>query len=114
MADHRLARVPRRYTCTAVPRRTHTERPLSALVRVIAPGRGAGPPWQVPASEVPCGGRGNGEPAAGGDGAPACGGPAVALGCCWPQPEITAAAPRAAAAITGALRMPAPSGSGSL
>src|SRR5215475_7687210 len=117
MTDHRLAFVPRRYTSTAVPRRTHTERPLSALVRVITRSRAAAPPWQVPG-----GGGGNGELAVGGgdapagseEGAPACGGPAGAPGYCWPQPEITASAPRAAAASTGTLRMIAPSGPGSI
>src|SRR5262249_61585063 len=37
IADHRLAWVPRRYTCTAVPRRTHTERPLSAMAKRRTP-----------------------------------------------------------------------------
>jgi hypothetical protein len=117
MTDHRLAWLPRRYTSTAVPRRTHTERPLSALVRVITRSRGAGP-WQAPARRVPGGGGGVGELAEGGDDAPAgsgegalaCGWPAGAPGYCWPQPEITATAPRATAASTGTLRMIAPSG----
>src|SRR5262249_61028951 len=74
MADHRLAWVPRRYTCTALPRRTHTERPLSALVRVITLGRGAGPPWQAPGREVPGCGSGDGELAGGADDVPASGG----------------------------------------
>src|SRR5262249_45880787 len=121
MTDHRLALVPRRYTSTAVPRRTHTERPLSALVKMIILTRGAGP-WQVPACPGPGGGgggweraRGGGDaPGGSGEGAPACGGPADAPGYCWPQPEITATAPRATAASTGTLRMIAPSGPGSL
>src|SRR5690348_15836754 len=115
MTDHRLAWVPLRYTSTAAPRRTHTERPLSALVRVITRSRGTPPPWQAPA---PPGGGGDGELAGGGDdapagseeGAPASGGPAAAPVRCWPQPEITATAPRVTAASTGTLRMIAPSG----
>src|SRR5215470_6771205 len=124
MADHRLAWAPRRYTCTAVPRRTHTERPLSALVRVITRSRGAGPPRQAPGGgggdgelarggdDAPAG-SGDGElarggddaPAASGGDAPASGGPAGVPVCCRPHPEITAAVPRATAASTGRLRM---------
>src|SRR5262249_57332190 len=67
MTDHRLAWVPRRYTCTAVPRRMHTERPLSALVRVITRASEAGaPPWHMPACPAPGGGGGDGELAGGG------------------------------------------------
>src|SRR5262252_5408534 len=104
MTDHRLVLVPRKYTSTAVPRRTHTERPLSALVRVIMRSRGAAPPWQLPARRVP-GGGGDGElaeggddaPAGSGEGAPGCAAPAGVPGYCWPQPEIAATAPRATA-----------------
>src|SRR6516225_3634343 len=111
MADHRLAWVPRRYTCTAAPRRTHTDRPLSAVVRVITLSRGARPPQLVPG-----GGGGAGELAEGGgdapggrgDGARDSGGPAGVPVCCWPQPGSTATAPRATAASTGTLRMAAP------
>src|SRR5215471_1684495 len=117
MTDHRLAWVPRRCTSTAVPRRTHTKRPLSALVKMITLRRGAGP-RQVPACRVTGGVGGDGELAEGGDdapggsgeGAPAIGGPAGVPVCCWPQPEITATAPRVTAASTGTLRMIAPSG----
>src|SRR6516225_11594311 len=134
MADHRLALVPRRNTCTVVPRRTHTERPLSALVRVITLARGAVPPRQAPAGgggdgelaaggdDAPASGEGgDGGLAAGGDDAPASGGGDAPVGGAPagvpadpPQPEITATAPKATAASTGPLRMIAPSTSGSL
>jgi hypothetical protein len=109
MADHLFVAVPFRYTCTAVPARTHSVRPLSAWVMVIrAIGGAALPQEAVPGSPGTGDGIGAAEVGDDDEGEPeeaASGGPAEVPACCRPQPETSTAAPRATAARTGMLRM---------